>query len=118
MIIVRFANMEALEEIYRVLIPGGVFGMIWNIEDLLAQDNAVKSWEPTTKWEAKLKGITWASGDDHPRFRHEKWRQVFEKQLLESTPLTIQAADPLFSLPLGGRVCEIYALVESGGYLG
>ena len=29
----RFANMEALEEIYRVLIPGGVFGMIWNIED-------------------------------------------------------------------------------------
>ncbi|KAK3167943.1 hypothetical protein OEA41_004389 [Lepraria neglecta] len=96
MIIVRFANMEALEEIYRVLIPGGVFGMIWNIEDY----NAPKSWEPTTKWEAKLKEITWASGDDHPRFRHEKWRQVFEKQL-ESTPLTIQAADPLFSLPLG-----------------
>lgn len=69
-------------------------------EYLLAQDNALKSWEPTTKWEAKLKEITWASGDDHPRFRHEKWRQVFEKQV-ESTPLTIQAADPLFSLPLG-----------------
>lgn len=25
--------MEALEEIYRVLIPGGVFAMIWNVED-------------------------------------------------------------------------------------
>ena len=31
----RFADMEALQEIYRVLIPGGVFGMIWNIEDCM-----------------------------------------------------------------------------------
>lgn len=29
----RFANKEALEEIHRVMRPGGVFGMIWNIED-------------------------------------------------------------------------------------
>lgn len=29
----RFANMNALKEIYRVLQPTGVFGMIWNIED-------------------------------------------------------------------------------------
>lgn len=34
-ITLRFANKEALEEIYRVLIPGGVFGMIWNIEDCM-----------------------------------------------------------------------------------
>ena len=27
--------MGALEEIYRVLIPGGMFGMIWNIEDCM-----------------------------------------------------------------------------------
>lgn len=39
--------------------------------------------------------------DNEPRFRHEKWREVFDKQL-KSTPLTlIVAADPLFSLPLG-----------------
>ena len=25
----RFANKDALEEIYRVLSPGGAFGMIW-----------------------------------------------------------------------------------------
>lgn len=31
----RFANDEALREIYRVLTPGGVLGMIWNIEDCL-----------------------------------------------------------------------------------
>ena len=29
----RFANMEALKEIARVLQPTGVFGMIWNIDD-------------------------------------------------------------------------------------
>lgn len=29
----RFATNEALKEIYRVLIPGGNLGMIWNVED-------------------------------------------------------------------------------------
>ena len=29
----RFAKAEALQEIHRVLIPGGTLGMIWNIED-------------------------------------------------------------------------------------
>lgn len=29
----RFATYEALREIHRVLKPGGVFGMIWNIDD-------------------------------------------------------------------------------------
>jgi hypothetical protein len=29
----RFANMDALKEIARVLKPAGVFGMIWNIDD-------------------------------------------------------------------------------------
>ena len=52
------------------------------------------------EWEAKLKEITWASGNDHPRFRHGQWREVFEKQL-KTTPLTIQKANPLFSLPIG-----------------
>lgn len=29
----RFANMEALREIHRVLKPAGVLGLVWNIED-------------------------------------------------------------------------------------
>lgn len=29
----RFATEEALDEIYRVLKEGAVFGMIWNIDD-------------------------------------------------------------------------------------
>lgn len=91
-----FANNAALRRIYRSLAPGGSLGLIWNVEDY----NAPKSWTPTTAWENKLKAITWSFDDAQPRFRHEKWREVFDKQL-GTTPLSIQAADPLFSLPLG-----------------
>ena len=47
-----------------------------------------------------MRDVTWSFEDQNTRFRHETWRQVFDNQL-ESTPLTIQRADPLFSLPLG-----------------
>lgn len=47
-----------------------------------------------------MKDIMWSFDDSQPRFRHEKWREVFERQL-STTPFSIQSADPLFSLPLG-----------------
>ncbi|CAL8577070.1 hypothetical protein XPA_002919 [Xanthoria parietina] len=94
----QFATDDALEEIYRILAPGGNLGMIWNVEDY----NAPASWEPTSKWEAAMKEIMWSYDDQRPRFRHDLWRNVFDKQL-SSTPFTIQAADPLFSLPLGAN---------------
>ena len=47
-----------------------------------------------------MKEVMWSFQDDNARFRHEEWREVFDKQL-KSTPLTIRSADPLFSLPLG-----------------
>lgn len=52
-----------------------------------------------------MKNILWSYDDQHPRFRHEEWRQVFDKQI-SSSPFTIQAADPLFSLPLGEHSIE------------
>lgn len=52
-----------------------------------------------------MKDVTWSFDDQNPRFRHEVWRRVFDEQL-ESTPFTIQAADPLFSLPLGEGSAE------------
>ncbi|PGH18748.1 hypothetical protein AJ79_00161 [Helicocarpus griseus UAMH5409] len=74
-----FANEGALREIHRVLRPGGMLGLIWNIEDY----NAPKSWQPTTAWERTVKAITWSldsEKDSDPRFRHEKWAAVFENQ--------------------------------------
>lgn len=53
-----------------------------------------------------MKEIVWSLDDQHPRFRHEKWRQVFERQV-SSNPFTIQAADPRFSLPLGEDSVEV-----------
>ena len=33
--LVRFAHDEALHEIYRVLKPGSILGIIWNVEDCM-----------------------------------------------------------------------------------
>ena len=32
----RFATEKALNEIYRVIVPGGSLGLIWNVEDCLS----------------------------------------------------------------------------------
>lgn len=48
-----------------------------------------------------MKDVIWSFDDDQPRFRHEKWRQVFDEQA-KSDPLRLQfIADPIFGLPLG-----------------
>lgn len=103
----KVCKREGFEGDFRVLVLGGVYGMIWNIEDCLyacsglnysdlyVLDDAPKSCTPATEWEGKLEDILWSCDDNEPRFRHEKWKQVFDKQL-GSTPLAIQAADPVF----------------------
>ena len=63
-------------------------------------DNARAAEKPTTVWESKIKEVMWAYDDGHPRYRHDKWRDIFDGQL-SSTPFTILSADPIFSLPLG-----------------
>ena len=63
------------------------------------KDNAPQSWE-MTGWEARVRDLTWTFDDNKARYRHEQWRQIFDEQL-ESNPLSINAADPLFSMPLG-----------------
>lgn len=92
--------------------------MIWNIDDsmspllfggthalLTVLDNAPKDWPSRTKWQQKLKDIIYSIEDGHPRFRHLKWKQVFEKQQ-DSSPLQALADTfthhmPKFSLPIG-----------------
>lgn len=96
--------------------------MIWNLEACLAAppqtkmqvtditDNAPKEWASATIWEQKLKDIVLALEDGHPRFRHMKWKQVFEKQQ-DTTPLqtlkdTFTHNFPTFSLPLGEETVQ------------
>ena len=68
-------------------------------------DNAPSSWPSTTKWEKALNDLIFTFDDGLPRFRHEAWKAVFEKQL-DTTPLqtlrdTFTHRMPQFSLPLG-----------------
>jgi hypothetical protein len=55
----------------------------------------------STPWESKLHDLIWTFDDNEPRFRHEKWKKVFDDQI-KTIPLTIMtSASPLFSLALG-----------------
>ncbi|KAI1775633.1 S-adenosyl-L-methionine-dependent methyltransferase [Hypoxylon cercidicola] len=96
-----FATPEALKEIERVLRPGAVFGGIWNIEDY----NKPKDWKATTKWEQKLNDFICSLDDGLPRFRHQKWKEVFDQQLptnpVQAIKDTFTNSLPRFSLPLG-----------------
>ena len=104
--------MSALREICRVLVPAGTFGMVWNIEDCEsclprdqhntdhALDNSPMSWDIHAGWETTIRDLTWSFDDHMPRFRHEKWRQVFEDQN-QTSLFSLTTRDTLFGLPLG-----------------
>lgn len=70
-------------------------------------DNTPRSYPTTSSWESKIRDHLFSLDDiidDHePRFRHDKWRNVFENQV-SSTPITaafVGGMNSLFSLPLG-----------------
>lgn len=47
-----------------------------------------------------MQDFIWSLDDDQPRYRHEKWRTVFDEQI-KSNPLSLTtSANPLFALPL------------------
>lgn len=60
-----FATREALAEFWRVLAPGGMLGLIWNVRD------------ETVPWVASLSEITDPLEAGTPRYRSGAWRQLF-----------------------------------------
>lgn len=60
-----FDTQAALDEIRRVLKPGGRLGLIWNVRD------------ETTPWVAALSRITDALEGDAPRYRTGRWKRLF-----------------------------------------
>lgn len=60
-----FANHRALAEMHRVLKPGGMLGLIWNVRD------------ESVDWVAQLSAITDRRAGDAPRYRSGEWRRQF-----------------------------------------
>jgi SAM-dependent methyltransferase len=60
-----FASADALTEIRRVLVPGGMLGLIWNVRD------------QSVGWVAELTRIMEPYEGDAPRYDHGEWRRVF-----------------------------------------
>ena len=60
-----FSTSEALEEIRRVLKPGGALGLVWNVRD------------DSVPWVAALTPIMKPFEAGAPRFHSQKWRGVF-----------------------------------------
>jgi SAM-dependent methyltransferase len=60
-----FANDEALEEIRRVVKPGGSLGLVWNIRDA------------TTPWVARLIEIMAPYDPGTPDYESQEWRRAF-----------------------------------------
>jgi SAM-dependent methyltransferase len=60
-----FANAAALAEIHRVLKPGGVLGLIWNVRD------------ESVAWVAALTRIMAPYEAGVPRYHSQEWRRLF-----------------------------------------
>ena len=60
-----FASPDALAEIHRVLVPGGMLGLIWNVRD------------QSVDWVAELTRIMEPYEGDAPRYDRDEWRRVF-----------------------------------------
>lgn len=64
-----FAHSSALAEIHRVLRPGGVLGLVWNVRD------------ESVDWVARISAILAPFEADTPRHHQGRWRAAFEADL-------------------------------------
>jgi SAM-dependent methyltransferase len=60
-----FATAAALAEIHRVMKPGGMLGLVWNVRD------------DSVPWVAALERIVNRHEGDAPRYHNGEWRTVF-----------------------------------------
>lgn len=71
-----FAERRTLEEIHRVLKPGGHLGLVWNVRD------------ETVDWVAEITRIINPHEGNTPRFHTGQWRSVFTGELFSPPELT------------------------------
>jgi SAM-dependent methyltransferase len=65
-----FANAQALDEMHRVLKPGGRLGLVWNVRD------------ESCDWVAAITDIITPYEGDAPRYYTGQWKRPFERQAL------------------------------------
>lgn len=71
-----FADAAALEEMHRVLAPGGRLGLIWNVRD------------ETVDWVARITEIITPYEGDTPRFHTGRWREALAGSRFSTPQLT------------------------------
>lgn len=67
-----FADHKSLEELHRVLKPGGKLVFVWNIEVL--DGLSASNWQKVTTEKV------WSYDVNVPQYRHNKWQDSFENQ--------------------------------------
>jgi SAM-dependent methyltransferase len=72
-----FANEQALTEIHRVLKPGAMLGLVWNVRD------------ESVDWVAALTDIVTPYEGDAPRFYKGDWRKPFDGGLFGDLQQTV-----------------------------
>ena len=82
-----FATREALDEIHRVLSPGGRLGLVWNVRD------------QRVDWVAELTSIIEPYEGDAPRHHTGAWRHPFEVGPSGFGPLAVTHFDHVHSGP-------------------
>ncbi|KAI8612534.1 S-adenosyl-L-methionine-dependent methyltransferase [Chytriomyces sp. MP71] len=74
-----FATVQALHEMHRVLKPGGVLGLVWNMED-----------KERAPWVRQIRALYEMKEQGTPQYRLGLWKRVFEEDEVRT----------MFDLPL------------------
>ncbi|HEU4384737.1 MAG TPA: class I SAM-dependent methyltransferase [Anaeromyxobacteraceae bacterium] len=101
-----FDGRAALEELHRVLWPGGGLGLLWNHRD------------ESVDWMRRLTEIVEPVAGDAPRFRSGRWREAFAAQdlfgpLQEATFDHAQTGSPELVVERVASISFVAALDES-----
>lgn len=97
-----FDDIKSLTEIHRVLKPGGLIVLIWNMESKRAS------------WVAKLRDLYEAFDDAAPQYRKGHWKHVFDEAGdLYTTPLQHET----FQYDTPAKKSDVWTRITSKSYI-